>query len=730
MNKFTEPGSQSKIYLLIETLSSLSTLAAIRSAMTLTLPLAFLGSLATLLNNFPLPAYQSFMQSCFGPDWKMLGQALTNSTFSVISLVLLFLLGQSLAAAFNKKHPFVQISPVVSGLVALTSYLVLLQAGTLDILPNHWLGVPGMFMALLVGLLSTKIFFTLFRCERLRINLPIGTIDATTPLVFNALLPAILAILFFALLGATASLYSEMHIAGALHQSLRIPFDYIGDSFSRSILYVFSVDILWFFGVHGANVLDPITHNIFATADTTNMVALAFNMPLQHFITKNFTDIFVFMGGAGSTLSLVGALLLFGKANEGRRLGALALIPCLFNINEVLLLGLPIILNPVMLIPFILTPIVLACVSYVAVLSGVVSYPATVVEWITPVFFNSYISTGSISGPILQMVNLSIGILIYTPFVLLSKKLGEKRFEEAFRKLLQRACSPARELRLTAYNDNAGALARNMLSDMSVDCRTGKNFFLEFQPQIAAASSRVVGVESLLRWHSASYGLVPAPIAVALAEDSGLIRPLGLHIIDRACHIRRQWLDKGISDIVLAINLSTYQLTPDFSKNLKKIFHNYQLQPRMIELEVTESGALDEGSIESKVLSELHDYGFGVAIDDFGMGHTSLKYLKQFPVSTVKLDGAIIREVLTNPICINIVASISKLCRALKITIVAEFVETEAQANLLRKLGCDIFQGYHYAKPLSAEHCLEFIQENHKENRKEDDLSNHSAESV
>ena len=364
-----------------------------------------------------------------------------------------------------------------------------------------------------------------------------------------------------------------------------------------------------------------------------------------------------------------------------------------------------------MLIPFLLTPVLLAAISYVAVATGLVPGTNVATEWTTPILLNGYLSTGSLSGSALQLANLVVGVLIYAPFVLIANKIKVKQINDAFRSLLRRSCATAdSSRRCLDHNDDAGSLARSLITDLEYDYRHGEGLFLEFQPQICSRTGRVVGVESLIRWKHPSYGLIPAPITVALAEDSGLIRPIGLWVFETACQVRKSWLDAGITDLTMAVNVSALQLERSFPKQLLDIAARYDLPPSLMEVEVTESSALDSDKPESHILSRVYDTGFPVAIDDFGMGHSSLKYLKQFPVSVVKIDGAISREVVTNSICSDIVASITRLCRARNMLSVAEFVENEEQAALLRELGCDVFQGYLYSKSLLPSDCLQFIQ--------------------
>lgn len=696
-----------------ERIATIPILNAVRSALIVTLPVVFLGSLAELMVSFPLQAYRDFMLELFGPNWQIFGVSIRNATFAVMSLIMIFSLGQHLAEQHNAKNPLTRTSPVIAGLISFVSFLCLLQENfEAGFFANRWLGVAGLFVAMIVGLLSGRLFLALFSCKRLR--LPGGAPDLVIYQSFNALLPGIITVVIFASIGVGVPALTGVAIHEAVHNLIRMPFDHVSDGLGRGMMYILSLHSLWFFGIHGANVLDPITHDIYGAAMAANEAAQAAGLPLPHVMTKTFMDIFVFIGGSGTSLSLAVALILFGKTPANRKLGGIGIVPGLFNINEVLLFGLPIILNPLMLIPFICTPLLLAAVSYVAVSTGLVPGTSAQVQWTTPILLNSYLSTGSIRGPILQLVNMGLGIAMYAPFIMLSNMISERRTKAAFSTLMGRACSVVDYgTRCIESHDDAGSLARSLLSDLAFDMEKGKGIYMEYQPQVDAGSGKVVGVESLVRWHHELYGNIAAPIVISLAEESGLIRPLGLSIFEEACSTRKLWLDLGLKDLVMAVNISALQLHEGLPEELLGILGKYALDPSMIELEVTESSALDSGTPESEVLSTLHERGFPVAIDDFGMGHSSLKYLKQFPVNTVKIDGAISREVVTNPICADIVASITRLCRARNMTSVAEFVENDEQAKILRELGCDVFQGWNYSKSLIAGECFEFILRNH-----------------
>lgn len=684
-------------------------LVAIRSALILSMPFMLLGSLALLLNSFPLPAYREFMQVYFGDNWRLLGNVIQNGTVAIMSLPLLFSIGQQLAEQYNAGLPIVRANPALVGLVSFACFFCLLRPD-MDVLPKHWLGVSGLLVALLTGIAATRLFFFFFRFRESHLYLPGGTTDIIIPQVFNSLIPATVTVLVFACAGTLLQVSSGASIYDIVYQLIRMPFDAIDDGLDRGFLYIGVLQTLWFFGIHGANVLDPITHDVYGAAILANETAAAAGLALPHVVTKTFMDTFVFMGGSGASLCLTGALLLFGKAQADRKIGIISLLPGIFNINEVLLFGLPLVFNPLMFIPFIMAPLLLAVVSYLLVVAGFVPGTSAAVEWTTPVLLNGYLTTGSLRGPMLQLLNLGIGILVYAPFVWLSNRINTLQLADSFQRLLRHACSASDTAgRSTDLRNNTGSLARSLVIDLQNDLANGQGLFLEFQPQISATSGQVLGVEALLRWRHRAYGLIPAPITISLAEESGLIRPLGLWIFDSACQVRRQWLDAGVESLIMAVNVSALQLESTFPRHLAEILGRHNVPAQVMEVEVTESGALDADQPENVTLAELHAMGLPLALDDFGMGHSSLKYLKQFPVTGVKIDGVIIRDIVTNTACRDIVAALTGLCKARNMVSVAEFVETEEQVAILRTMGCDLFQGYRYSPSLPAPACLEYI---------------------
>jgi len=195
---------------------------------------------------------------------------------------------------------------------------------------------------------------------------------------------------------------------------------------SSAVLVAFLVQILWFFGLHGTNILLPIMNTVYLPAITDNIAALQAGLPIPHIVTPAFFDAFIWMGGAGTTLSLIAALFIAGKRKNNQNIAKLSTAPGLFNINEPMMFGMPIVLNPIYLIPFVLTPIVLTIVTYLAISSGIVPRTIAIMPWTTPPIIGGFLVTGSIMGALLALVNLVIGVVLYIPFIILGEKHENK----------------------------------------------------------------------------------------------------------------------------------------------------------------------------------------------------------------------------------------------------------------------------------------------------------------
>ncbi len=251
---------------------------------------------------------------------------------------------------------------------------------------------------------------------------------------------------------------------------------------------------------------------------------------------------------------------------------------------------------------------------------------------------------------------------------------------------------------------------------MEIDLRMAierNELFLVYQPQFDVASDTLAGTEVLVRWMTEDKGLVSPSEFIYLAEDTGLIVPIGEWVLKQSCLQYKKWQEQGIAPPYLAVNVSGRQFKMDnFAQSVLKVLKEVQLNPQYVELELTESFLMEDQEFAIDTLKQLKEMGFQLAIDDFGTGYSSLSYLKKFPIDRLKIDRSFIKDLEHNNEDYAIVRAIIDLSHTLDITVIAEGVEVEAQKDLLAELKCDIIQGYLYSRPLNeAEYSL-YLEDN------------------
>jgi EAL domain-containing protein (putative c-di-GMP-specific phosphodiesterase class I) len=230
------------------------------------------------------------------------------------------------------------------------------------------------------------------------------------------------------------------------------------------------------------------------------------------------------------------------------------------------------------------------------------------------------------------------------------------------------------------------------------------------------ATGKTTGLEALLRWQHPELGLVPPDKFIRIAENSGLIMPIGEWVLRTACSQARKWRDEGLLAVPVAVNVSAVQFRQEgFCELIGRVLWETGLAPHYLELELTESLLLSNAQLTLSVLQDLRAMGLKLAIDDFGTGYSSLSYLKQFPVSKLKIDRSFIRDVAVNPDDAAITTAIIGMARSLNLKAIAEGVEDEAQMSFLRARQCDEIQGYYFSKPLAVDKVAEKLRGDYPE---------------
>jgi len=241
----------------------------------------------------------------------------------------------------------------------------------------------------------------------------------------------------------------------------------------------------------------------------------------------------------------------------------------------------------------------------------------------------------------------------------------------------------------------------------------GENqLMLHYQPQVDLLTGKIVGVEALIRWNHPERGLIPPADFIPIAEETGLILPIGHWVLLTACRQAKAWLDAGSDMGDMAVNISAHQFRqPEFAQSVRNVLEETGLPPERLELEITESTVMNSADDSVHMLAELKGMGVKLAIDDFGTGYSSLAYLRRFPIDRLKIDRTFVTDMENDADAASLVASIIALGRSLGLRLVAEGVENSAQADLLRDKECERVQGYHYFRPGSAESILASMQE-------------------
>ncbi len=395
---------------------------SIKKAFTITLPVIILGSIASLINNMPIDIVQAGLSTPVGQVIRAVNGAIWLGSTAIMAILIAWTLGYYLGNAYK-------LNGTLSALTSVSAYLTICVTTSDGGISLSRLGSSGLFGAILIAILATELYRVF---SNLKINISEDTAEEVRQM-FAALFPVMLSVFCIALTNGIILMTSGKGIDEWIYTALSFLFSMAdGGGLVGTLLLVFGIHIFWFFGIHGGNVMDSIMVSAFGEnlIHNANLYALnhdAFDKQLD-IISKGFLDTFVFMGGAGTSLCIIIAVLIIARSRYMRSIAKMGGIFALFNMNEIVLFGFPVILNPILLIPFLLTPLTITLVSWSAMSFGLVARVVTEVHWAMPPLISGYLATGGhLSGSILQVINIAAGILIYLPFIrLMDRRVVQK----------------------------------------------------------------------------------------------------------------------------------------------------------------------------------------------------------------------------------------------------------------------------------------------------------------
>lgn len=400
-------------------------LTALRDGFMVALPLIIFGSIFVVIANFPF-LDKMISEEAFTAYQNALGPA-SAATLSIMGTFVIMGIGYKLTEHYGGEA-------IYGAVVAFASFLILtpqVLEGMEGVIPTSSLGAEGMFLGIFTAFISAELYH-LFVKKEWTIKMPAGVPSAVSK-SFSALIPITFTLTVFLIIRIIFSYTPFDTIQNFIYTIIQEPLTVLGSGLPATIVAVLLIQVFWFFGLHGQIIINSVFDPIWYALNDQNLSAFQAGTELPNIVTKQFVDSFlVGMGGSGMTLAVIILIFVIGRSRQLKELGKLGAPAGIFNVNEPIIFGLPIIMNPLVLIPWLVAPVIITCITYFAMATGLVPPPAgIIVPWTTPPILNGFLATGNAwQGGVLQAFNLLVVIVIWWPFL----KILDKNYYESEQK--------------------------------------------------------------------------------------------------------------------------------------------------------------------------------------------------------------------------------------------------------------------------------------------------------
>lgn len=411
-------------------INSYKYIIAIKNTFTLLLPIVITGAFATLFSNMVFDSTNGLAQIGW-LSWletlRPLSEMINYATMNLMGLAAVFLLGNEIAKLNDLKGFF-------PGLLAVVSYVAVIPT-TIEILVNEadlvevtnvissdYTGSRGLFLGMLIAITSIELYSWLGKQEWLKIHMP-DSVPSNVSRSFSALFPTMLTVIIVTTIGFLIHIITGVHIYDIIYNLVQGPLENIVQGLPGVLLLMLIAQLFWVIGIHGNQMIRPIRDPILLATIAANTEAFEAGNEIPYIINMPFWDIYMTMGGSGLTLGLLIALFIGSKREDHRSIAKLSLPPGIFNVNEPLIFGIPIMLNPIMAIPFVITPLVTGAIAYTLTVIGFAGRAVVMIPWTTPPIISAWIATAGDWGAVItQIICLAVAVLIYLPFVKAANK--------------------------------------------------------------------------------------------------------------------------------------------------------------------------------------------------------------------------------------------------------------------------------------------------------------------
>lgn len=668
------------------------------------IPIFMIGSFCLVLQNFPVPAVAQWISTAFDGLLYDGLEFIYDATYGMVAIYVLVVLSYRYSIVLTKGFSSLN---VLNTITAVASYFILIGGDsfvsdskvTVKVFLQDNTSAQNIFMAMLVSIIATQLTLRISGVMSKNSETLILKTDFTRSI--KGMLPMVGTMCIFAAFAlAIKGLTGYTHFGDFIVDAINKPFKILGQNVFSGLLLLFVENMAWFFGVHGGNTFRELT-------------ALIFEDGASGIFSKTFLDMYAILSGSGLTIGLIIASLIVVKDREHRKLMGISFIPGIFNINEMIIFGVPVVLNLPLLVPFVLMPMIAFVVAYGATVLGIVPDIVTTVEWTTPGIFSGYLATGSWQGAALQAVIIVISILVYLPFVKLNEKVKNALYEDKIHQLTEvfkKAEKQNKSLDFAKLPNKLVTVVARIGNKLKYDMKR-EQITIHYQPQ-HDSDGRVVSSEALLRWKADTEKVIYPPLVVAIAREFRIYESMTEIIVEEALSdvVR---IHKEVGEYLpVSVNIDVDQL-------LNKTFINwvigrvkyYGIPEGTLGLEITEQQNLVGASNLSEILDKFKEHGIIVSIDDFSMGYTSLAYLQMNQFDYIKLDGGIVKNLDKNERSKDIVDSLINLGKNLGFEVIAEYVENKELQNILEGMGCNKYQGYLYSPAVGIDEYIDYIKQ-------------------
>lgn len=431
------PKSSEKIISTIVKFINLKGIIALKDGMLSILPLTIIGSIFLVIGQIPSAKFNNWMAGIFGADWTEPFMQVYGGTFEIMGLVACF----SIAYNYAKNEGF---EPLPAGILSVVSFIITISSYVIsdkgekitDVISKGWIGGKGMVAAIIIGLVVGATY-SWFLKKKIVIKLP-DSVPEGVANQFTALIPAAVIMTCSMLVYILFKAVANKTFIEWIYTVLQIPLQGLTDSLPGVIGIAFFISFIWWFGVHGQSIVNGVVTSLLTANAMSNQQLFQKTHSLTvsggaHIVTQQFLDNFIILSGSGITFGLVIAMLFAAKSEQYRSLGKIAIFPTIFNINEPVTFGFPIVLNPIMFIPFFATPVVASLLVYISIATGFVHpFSGIMLPWSTPAIISGLL-VGGWRAALLQIIILITSTLIYFPFFKKQDSITYKKEQELAR---------------------------------------------------------------------------------------------------------------------------------------------------------------------------------------------------------------------------------------------------------------------------------------------------------